>query len=119
MISAVEAVIAARDTLGRDVQVAAAATPHPDLFRVSTEDIQRHLAFIVNDLAQVQGFLITAALYLFDIYPLPVEFVNDTTFLLGDPFVVDNEQSNLSPALRRELAARATAILNAPDEWEE
>ena len=118
LISALDAVLTTRDVLDRDILIASLGS-HEDLFNYNIEDARHHLAFSLSDLAQVQGFLITSALYLFDVTPQPSWFFDQPSILLGTPnlSLSQSEAGNgITPPIREAMRLKLDAILTAVDD---
>jgi len=88
LLAALNGIIATADQVEGDVQIAGIGQ-NADLRLVALEHRRRHLAFVTNNAAEAQGYLITAALQMVNGYTIPGDFVSNPTVLTATPFIYD------------------------------
>ena len=88
LLAALNGIIATADQVEGDVQVAG-IDQNAELRLVDLAHRRRHLAFVTNNAAEAQGYLITAALQMVRGYTIPADFVSNPTILTATPFIYD------------------------------
>ena len=114
MLIALDAIVETNDQIDQHVQLGSVGGK-PEVLRVSREDRDAHLLFTVNNMSEVQGYLVTAALRMIDGSHTPAVFVQTTLVVEGTPFIFNNANFREFPELTRSWIDRIRALQAAAD----
>ncbi len=114
MLIVLDAILATRDQIEQRVQVGSVGG-NPEISRISREDLDAHLLFTMNNMSEVQGYLITAALRMIDDFHIPQAFVQTTLVIEGSPFLFHSANIRNFPEETAELIRRIRELQAAAD----
>lgn len=113
---ALQAVIAAREDLDRDIKVGSIGI-NLSIPGLLTDDFRRHVLFHVDAAAEVQGYLVTAALHMSYSYTTTARFILRPLILNATPFVYSLEAIQGNPDRLAEIQAGLDARLALGDQY--
>lgn len=113
---ALQAVIAAREDLDRDVKVGSIGV-NLSIPGLLTDDFRRHVLFHIDAAAEVQGYLVTAALHMSYSYTTTARFILRPLILNATPFVYSLEAIQGDPGRLAEIQAGLDARLALGDQY--
>ncbi|MDE2746147.1 MAG: hypothetical protein OXI41_09220 [Chloroflexota bacterium] len=113
---ALQAVIAAREELDRDVKVGSIGV-NLSIPGLLADDFRRHVLFHIDAAAEVQGYLVTAALHMSYSYTTTARFILRPLILNATPFVYSLEAIQGNPDRLAEIQAGLDARLALGDEY--
>ncbi|MXV79699.1 MAG: substrate-binding domain-containing protein [Chloroflexi bacterium] len=114
LVIALEAIVKTRDQVEQRVQVGSVGGK-PEVLNFDLPIRQAHLLFTMNNMSEVQGYLITAALRMIDDFHIPAVFVQTTLVLEGSPFIFHNVNFRDFPEATAEAAQRVRELQDAAD----
>lgn len=117
MMALFDAVLATRDELGDDLQIAAVGQ-HMQYARRAIEDKRRHRLFLISDMAETQAYLIAQALFFTHTFHHPPAFIGQPNVYRGTPFLFDDGAGIRDPDALQAMLARLRAKLAAPADWD-
>lgn len=113
---ALQAVIAAREDLNRDVKVGSIGV-NLSIPGLLTDDFRRHVLFHIDAAAEVQGYLVTAALHMAYSYTTTARFILRPLILNATPFVYSLEAIQGDPDRLADIQAGLDARLALGDQY--
>lgn len=116
LLATLDAVIALRDDLGYDLQVSTIEATH-EMGSIGRDNLDRHLPFLINDLAAAHGYLIASALQFVHQPHLPSAAISQATIILRRPFTYDTTREGVrSPDVLRQSLEGAERTYDLADE---
>lgn len=113
---ALQAAIAAREDLDRDIKVGSIGV-NLSIPGLLSDDFRRHVLFHIDAAAEVQGYLVTAALHMSYSYTTTARFILRPLILNATPFVYNLEAIQGNPDGLAEIQAGLDARLALGEQY--